>query len=96
MTPEVVVQLGQATLRTAVMLAAPLLISLALVSLAINLVQVLTSLQDNTISSVPRLLATAVGAILLMPWMLRKLALFTLADPGRLPAAAAVEIEHWR
>ena len=44
----------------------------------INVVQVLTSLQDNTISSVPRLLATAVGAILLMPWMLRKLALFTL------------------
>ena len=40
--------------------------------------QVLTSLQDNTISSVPRLLATAVGAIVLMPWMLRKLAIFTL------------------
>jgi flagellar biosynthetic protein FliQ len=78
MSAEEVVQLGQSTLRTAVMLAAPLLISLALISLAINLVQVLTSLQDNTISSVPRLLATAVGAILLMPWMLRKLALFTL------------------
>ena len=45
-----------------------------LVSLLINLVQVLTSLQDMTISTVPRLLATAVGAILLMPWMLRQLA----------------------
>ncbi len=78
MSPEVVVKLGQATLETAVLLAAPLLLSLALVSLAINIVQVLTSLQDNTISSVPRLLATAVGAILLMPWMLRKLSLFTL------------------
>ena len=70
--------LGQRTLQTAVMLAAPLLIALALVSLVINLVQVLTSLQDNTISSVPRLLATAVGAIVLMPWMLRKLAVFTV------------------
>ena len=78
MSSEVVVNLGQSTLETAVMLAAPLLIALALVSLAINIVQVLTSLQDNTISSVPRLLATAVGAIVLMPWMLRKLALFTL------------------
>jgi flagellar biosynthesis protein FliQ len=27
---------------------------------------------------VPRLLATALGAMLLMPWMLRKLVLFTL------------------
>jgi flagellar biosynthetic protein FliQ len=78
MSPEVAVHLGQSTLQMAVLLAAPLLISLAVVSLAINIVQVLTSLQDNTISSVPRLLATAVGAILLMPWMLRKLALFTM------------------
>lgn len=78
MSSEIVVTLGQSTLQTAVLLAAPLLIALALVSLAINVVQVLTSLQDNTISSVPRLLATAVGAILLMPWMLRKLSLFTL------------------
>lgn len=78
MSSEVVVRLGQSTLETAVLLAAPLLIALALVSLAINVVQVLTSLQDNTISSVPRLLATAIGAALLMPWMLRKLSLFTL------------------
>jgi flagellar biosynthetic protein FliQ len=78
MSPELIVMLGQRTLQTAVLLAAPLLIALALVSLLINIVQVLTSLQDNTISSVPRLLATAVGAIVLMPWMLRKLAIFTL------------------
>jgi flagellar biosynthesis protein FliQ len=78
MSPEMIVVLGQRTLQMAVLLAAPLLVSLALVSLAINLVQVLTSLQDNTISSVPRLLATAVGAILLMPWMVRKLAFFTV------------------
>jgi len=78
MSPEMIVTLGQRTLQTAVMLAAPLLIALALVSLAINIVQVLTSLQDNTISSVPRLLATAAGAIVLMPWMLRKLVVFTV------------------
>ena len=78
MSPEMIVVLGQRTLQMAVLLAAPLLIALATVSLAINLVQVLTSLQDNTISSVPRLLATAVGAIVLMPWMVRKLAFFTV------------------
>lgn len=78
MSSEIVVRLGQMTLETAVMLAAPLLIALAVVSLLINVVQVLTSLQDNTISSVPRLLATACGAVLLMPWMLRRLSLFTL------------------
>ena len=57
--------------------------------------QVLTSLQDNTISSVPRLLATAVGAIVLMPWMLRKLAHLHPADVRRFPAAAALEEKRW-
>jgi len=87
MSPEMIVVLGQRTLETAVILAAPLLVVLALVSLLINIAQVLTSLQDNTISSVPRLLATAAGAIVLMPWMLRKLGIFTLqllADFGPL------------
>jgi flagellar biosynthetic protein FliQ len=41
-------------------------------------VQVLTSLQDNTLSIVPRLLAAAGGLMVLMPWMLRKLSLFTV------------------
>lgn len=78
MSSEMVVKLGQNTLEFAVLLAAPLLLTITVVSLAINIVQVLTSLQDNTISSVPRLLITAVGAIVMMPWMLRKLSLFTL------------------
>jgi flagellar biosynthesis protein FliQ len=82
MSPEIVVRLGQTTLEIAVLLAAPLLIGLALVSLAVNIVQVLTSLQDTTISSVPRLLAAACGAMLLMPWMLRKLSLFTVQVLG--------------
>jgi flagellar biosynthesis protein FliQ len=78
MSPEVVVQLGQKTLETALMLAAPLLLALVLVSLIINVAQVLTSLQDSTLSSVPRLVAAGVGAILLLPWMLRELCLFTV------------------
>ena len=82
MSSAVVIRLGQSTLETAVWLAAPLLLALAAVSLLINLVQVLTSLQDNTIASVPRLLATAVGSVLLMPWMLRRLAAFTLSLLG--------------
>jgi flagellar biosynthetic protein FliQ len=53
------------------------LLLLAAVTLLVNLVQVLTSLQEPTISTVPRLLTAAVGAIVLMPWMLRKLGLFT-------------------
>ena len=78
MSPELIVALGQRTLQTAVMVAAPLLLVMAAVSLLISVVQTLTSLQDSTIASVPRLLVAAVASIALMPWMLRKLAMFTI------------------
>ena len=78
MSSEMIVMLGQRTLQAAIVLAFPLLIVMAAVSLVISVAQVLTSLQDNTVSSVPRLLVTGAASILLMPWMLRKLGVFTV------------------
>jgi len=77
MSSEVIVALGQKTLETAVLLAGPLLLVMAVISVVITVVQTLMSLQDATISGVPRLLATALAGIVLMPWMLRKLGIFT-------------------
>jgi len=72
-----VVELARKTLEIAVWLAAPLLVIATVVSLAINLVQVLTSLQDATLSAVPRLAAVAAAVFLLLPWMARRLGAFT-------------------
>ena len=55
-----------------------ILLIATIVSVAVNIVQVLTSVQEMTIATVPRLLATAGALLLLMPWMLRKLTQFTL------------------
>ena len=54
------------------------LASATVVSLVINIVQVLTSLQDNTVSTVARLLATGTALFILMPWMWRNLVHYTL------------------
>jgi flagellar biosynthetic protein FliQ len=72
------ITLLRSTLEIAFFLAAPLLLIATAVSLVVNVAQVLTSLQDQTISQVPRLTAMAVASLLLMPWMLRKLAVFTI------------------
>ena len=40
--------------------------------------EVQIGIQDQTVSTVPRLLATALSAMFLMPWMLRHLAAFTI------------------
>ena len=73
-----IVELGRKTLELAVLLGAPLLLVVTLVSLLVNLVQVLTSLQDATLSTVPRLASAVAAAFLLMPWMVRRLATFTV------------------
>jgi flagellar biosynthesis protein FliQ len=73
------VELGRRTIETTIVVGAPLLVIAVAVSLLINVVQVLTSLQDPTISAVPRLAVTAAATILLMPWMWRKLMSFTVS-----------------
>jgi flagellar biosynthetic protein FliQ len=75
---ETVVALGRQTLETALWMAAPVLLLMMLVSLVINLGQVLTSLQDITLSTVPRLVVAAAALFLLMPWMLRRATMFAL------------------
>jgi len=76
-TPEIV-ELARRTLETAFWIAAPVLIAATVVSLLINVVQVLTSLQEQTLSTVPRLAAVAAAIFLLMPWMVRRMEMFTV------------------
>ncbi len=78
MGSEHVVEIMRQTLETAVWMGAPLLIIATAVGLLINVVQVLTSLQETTVSTVPRLFAVAAATILLMPWMAHRLTTFTL------------------
>ena len=78
MGSEHVVEIMRRTIETALWMGAPLLIVATAVSLLINIVQVLTSLQDTTVSTVPRLFAVAAATLLLMPWMAHRLTVFTL------------------
>ncbi len=78
MTMEQVVDLGRKTMETTLLLVAPILVIAMLVSLLINVLQVLTSVQETMISTVPRLVVTAAAVFVLMPWMLRRIAMFTV------------------
>ena len=73
-----VVLLGRMMLEEVVILVAPILLVVIAVSLVVNILQVLTSLQDQTLSSVPRLLATGAALFMMMPWMWRHLARYTI------------------
>jgi flagellar biosynthetic protein FliQ len=47
-------------------------------------VQIATSIQDNAVSSIPRLTAFLVGLLLLLPWMLQKIMAYTTTLFGNL------------
>jgi flagellar biosynthetic protein FliQ len=73
-----VVDICRHTLLQVLLLASPILAIAVVVSLTVNVVQVLTSLQEATLSSVPRLLAVAAAAFFMMPWMWRQMGQYTV------------------
>jgi flagellar biosynthesis protein FliQ len=77
MTPDMVAELMRQLLKEAMILAAPILISAALLSFLLSLVQTLTSLQDQSLTSVPRLAAIALILLAGMPWFLERMANYT-------------------
>lgn len=79
MNSDTVVVLGRLMLQEVLILILPILICAVAVSLVVNVLQVLTSLQDQTLSHVPRLLTTGAALFILMPWMLRHLATYSLS-----------------
>lgn len=79
MGPDQVTELARHLLMEAMLLSAPLLLAAAIISVALSVLQTLTSIQEQTISTVPRLAAVAVMAIAGMPWLLRHLVDYTLS-----------------
>jgi flagellar biosynthesis protein FliQ len=71
-----VIELTRRTLEATFVVSAPVLAAAMLVSVLISLGQVLTSMQDPTISTVPRIAAVGAFAFWLAPWMMRKLVMF--------------------
>jgi flagellar biosynthetic protein FliQ len=78
MDVDQVVLLGRLMLQEVMILVGPVLFVAVTVSLFVNIIQTLTSLQDNTISTVTRLLVTGAALFVMMPWMWRHLAHYTL------------------
>jgi flagellar biosynthetic protein FliQ len=78
MGPDQTVEIMRRVLIEAMLLSAPLLVSAALVSLAVSLLQTLTSVQEQTLTAVPRLVVVFVITLMVLPWMVHRLVGFTV------------------
>jgi len=73
------VQLMRQLLIEAMLLCAPLLVAAASISLIVSLLQTLTSVQEQTLTAVPRLIVVFVVTVASMPWFVRRLVSYTVA-----------------
>ncbi len=73
-----VVHLLRQLLIEAMFLSAPLLLAAASISLVVSLLQTLTSIQEQTLTAVPRLIVVFLVALAAMPWMIHRLVGYTL------------------
>ena len=78
MNADQIVTLSRGALETTLLLAAPVLLVAIIVGVVVSVVQVMTSIQDMSLSMIPRLLAVGLTALATMPWLLRKLSSFTV------------------
>lgn len=65
------------TIVTAAKVSAPILIVVLVLGLVISILQATTQIQEQTLTFVPKLIATAVVGIFLGSWMLQTIMSFT-------------------
>ncbi|MFI4917238.1 MAG: flagellar biosynthetic protein FliQ [Phycisphaerales bacterium JB060] len=72
------VELVRDVLLLVLRVGGPVLIAGVVIGLVISLFQSLTSIQDQTLSFVPKILGMLVVSLLLLPWMVMQLVEFTV------------------
>ena len=77
MTAGVAVDLFRNAFMTTFWISMPLLVVGFVVGVIISLVQIVTSMQDASFSTIPRLAAFLLALLLLLPWMLTRMIYYT-------------------
>ena len=88
MNPEFAVELLKTVIFESILLAAPFLGMAMIVGLTISLFQAVTSINEQTLSFVPKALCVLGVLLLLLPWLIRQLVGFTTAIIEKIPQMA--------
>lgn len=85
MNPEFAVEMVKAMIFQALTLAAPILLTALVIGLAVSLFQAVTSIHEQTLSFVPKVLGIVVVLVIALPWMLRSAIEFTTMLIEKMP-----------
>ncbi len=85
MNPEYAIDLLKTTMIQAATLAAPVLLTSMIIGLLVSLFQAVTSIHEQTLSFVPKVVGILGLLILMLPWLTRTMLDFTRAMIERMP-----------
>lgn len=85
MNVEMAIDLLRQLITICLVLIGPIVLVAVTVGVAVSLFQAVTSIQEQTLTFVPKLLAVAGLLIFSAPWMVRQMMQFTVACFSRLP-----------
>lgn len=85
MSSDIALQLLADLLIGAVLICAPILVITLLVGVFISVLQVVTQVQDMSLTYIPKLIAAGLALLVFGPWMLRKLLLLSSTLITRIP-----------
>lgn len=88
MTAEYVVEIFRLMLTTALMMVTPLLVTAMAVGLTVSLAQAVTSIQEQTLSFVPKLFAVVFVMMFTAFWMVDQILSFTIEVFNRVATMA--------
>ena len=71
MSGDLVIQLGQEALMIVLLVATPMLGLGLIVGLMVSVFQATTSIQEQTLAFIPKIVAVFVAILIFGPWMLR-------------------------
>ena len=77
MTPEFVTGFFFEAIKIAIGLAAPMLLSGLAVGLLVSVFQAATSINEMTLTFIPKMLAVAEALIFFFPWMMQTMVVYT-------------------
>ena len=86
MTSDFAMALSAEMLWTAIFIGAPVLGLAMLVGLLVSILQVVTQIQEISLTFVPKILTVAITLLIFGPWMLAKLVQFASSTIGNIPA----------
>ena len=86
MTSELAIALTNEMLWTGILMALPVLGLSTLVGLLVSIIQVVTQIQDISLTFVPKMLTVALTMVFFGPWMMGVLVEFARSVIGNIPA----------